>query len=210
MPWHEETEAILQCWFPGQEFGNSLSDIIFGDTNPSGKLPTTFPKQIEDTPAFAHYPGEDSQMDYLEGLYIGYRWYEKENIEPLFPFGHGLSYTEFSYSNLRVVPPKGAGSVVAFEVEICNTGDRAGKEVVQCYVGLENSNIDRPIKELKAFKKIELKPSESKVCSFELSEKDLSYWDEQDSCWKVESNEYTIFIGRSSADIELQTSVWLG
>jgi beta-glucosidase len=210
MPWHEETEAILQCWFPGQEFGNSLSDIIFGDTNPSGKLPTTFPKQIEDTPAFAHYPGEDSQMDYLEGLYIGYRWYEKENIEPLFPFGHGLSYTEYSYSNLRVVPPKGTGSAVAFEVEITNTGDRLGKEVVQCYVGLENSNVDRPIKELKAFKKVELKPSESKVCSFELTEKDLSYWDEEDNCWKVESNEYTIFVGRSSADIELKTSVWLG
>ncbi|MDC0072829.1 glycoside hydrolase family 3 C-terminal domain-containing protein [Gammaproteobacteria bacterium] len=210
MPWHEKTEAILQCWFPGQEFGNSLSDIIFGDINPSGKLPTTFPKQIEDTPAFAHYPGENLQMDYLEGLYIGYRWYEKENIEPLFPFGHGLSYTEFSYSNLRVVPPKGSGSVVAFEVEVSNTGDRVGKEIIQCYVGLENSNVDRPIKELKTFKKIELKPSESKVCSFELSEKDLSYWDEQDGCWKVESNEYTISVGKSSADIELQTSVWLG
>ena len=128
----------------------------------------------------------------------------------MFPFGHGLSYTEYSYSNLRVVPPKGTGSAVAFEVEITNTGDRLGKEVVQCYVGLENSNVDRPIKELKAFKKVELKPSESKVCSFELTEKDLSYWDEEDNCWKVESNEYTIFVGRSSADIELKTSVWLG
>lgn len=210
MPWNEEAKAILQCWFPGQEFGNSLSDIIFGDVNPSGKLPTTFPKQLEDTPAFAHYPGKDLQMDYLEGLYIGYRWYEKENIEPLYPFGHGLSYTTYAYSNLRIVPPKGAGSVVALELEVSNTGDRAGKEVVQCYVGLKNSNIDRPLKELKAFKKVELKSSETKVCSFELTEKDLSYWDEEEKCWKVESNEYTILVGSSSANIELQTSVWLG
>ena len=103
MPWVGDAGSILQSWFPGQEFGNSLSDIIFGKINPSGKLPTTFPKSIKDTPAYATYPGKDLQMDYEEGLYIGYRWYEKEEIEPLFPFGHGLSYTSFEYSNLRAL-----------------------------------------------------------------------------------------------------------
>ena len=115
MPWNDKAEAILQCWFPGQEFGNSLADIIFGDVNPSGKLPTTFPVKLEDTPAFKTYPGKDLQMDYEEGLYIGYRWYEKEKILPLYPFGHGLSYTSFDYSNFRAIPPKGTSSVAAFE-----------------------------------------------------------------------------------------------
>ena len=131
MPWVEEANAILQCWFPGQEFGNSLADILFGTVNPSGKLPTTFPKKLSDTPAFPTYPGKDMQMDYEEGLFIGYRWYEREAIEPLFPFGHGLSYTTFEYSDLRAIPPKGESSVAAFEVAVKNSGNLSGKEIVQ-------------------------------------------------------------------------------
>ena len=210
MPWVEEAGSILQCWFPGQEFGNSLSDIIFGKTNPSGKLPTTFPKSIEDTPAYATYPGKDLQMDYEEGLYIGYRWYDKEEIDPLFPFGHGLSYTSFDYSNLRAIPPKGNASVAAFEFEICNTGDVAVKEIIQGYVNVPDSKIDRPRKELKKFTKIYLEPGETQKVKFELSERELSFWNVDLHAWQVEPAEYIFEIGASANDIRGSASVWLG
>tara|TARA_Y100001978_G_scaffold34226_1_gene30048 strand:+ start:1624 stop:2235 length:612 start_codon:yes stop_codon:yes gene_type:complete len=202
--------AILQSWFPGQEFGNSLSDIIFGEVNPSGKLPTTFPKTISDTPAFATYPGEDLQMDYEEGLFIGYRWYDRENIEPLFPFGHGLSYTSFEYSNLRAIPPKGTSSVAAFEIDITNSGIMAGKEIVQGYVSVSNSNIERADKELKKFEKVSLEPGETKKLIFELSERDLSFWSTESNTWQVEPAEYVFEVGASASDIRETTSVWLG
>ena len=210
MPWHNEANAILQSWFPGQEFGNSLSDIIFGEVNPSGKLPTTFPKTISDTPAFATYPGEDLQMDYEEGLFIGYRWYDRENIEPLFPFGHGLSYTSFEYSNLRAIPPKGTSSVAAFEIDITNSGIMAGKEIVQGYVSVSNSNIERADKELKKFEKVSLEPGETKKLIFELSERDLSFWSTESNTWQVEPAEYVFEVGASASDIRDTTSVWLG
>ena len=210
MPWVEEAGSILQCWFPGQEFGNSLSDIIFGKINPSGKLPTTFPKSIEDTPAYATYPGKDLQMDYEEGLYIGYRWYDKEEIDPLFPFGHGLSYTSFDYSNLRAIPPKGNASVAAFEFEISNTGDVAGKEVIQGYVNVPDSKIDRPRKELKKFTKGYLEPGQTQKVKFELSERELSFWNVDLHAWQVEPAEYIFEIGASANDIRGSASVWLG
>jgi beta-glucosidase len=210
MPWLDQPKAILQCWFPGQEFGNALSDVIFGAINPSGKLPTTFPKKLEDTPIFSHYPGKNLQMDYEEGLYIGYRWYDREGIEPLFPFGYGLSYTSYSYENLRVVPPKGTGTAVAFQLSVTNTGEMSGKETVQAYIGLKQSAIDRPKKELKAFSKVSLEPKETKIVNFELTERDLSYWNEESQSWKIESGEYQLFVGSSSRDIHLESSVWLG
>ena len=210
MPWIDEANSILQCWFPGQEFGNSLSDILFGSVNPSGKLPTTFPKKLSDTPAYSTYPGKDLQMDYEEGLFIGYRWYDRENIEPLFAFGHGLSYTNFEYSNLRAVPPKNESSVAAFELEVINKGKLYGKEIVQGYIRVKESNIERPIKELKKFEKIGLEPEESKKIKFELSERDLSYWSEKDQCWKVEPAEYIFEVGSSAKEIKDSASVWLG
>jgi len=210
MPWNDHAEAILQCWFPGQEFGNSLADIIFGKINPSGKLPTTFPVKLEDTPAYSTYPGKDLQMDYEEGLYIGYRWYERENITPLYPFGHGLSYTSFSYTNFRAIPPKGASSVAAFEVVITNSGEAEGKEVVQCYASVQNSKIDRPLKELKKFQKVNLAPGESKKITFEMNERDLSYWNEETKTWQVEPAQYIFELGSSSSDIRGSTEVWLG
>ena len=210
MPWNDQVDAILQCWFPGQEFGNSLADIIFGDVNPSGKLPTTFPVKLEDTPAYSTYPGKDLQMDYQEGLYIGYRWYENEKIVPLYPFGHGLSYTTFDYSNVRAIPPKGTSSVAAFELEITNTGSTEGKEVIQCYSSVQNSKVDRPLKELKKFQKINLDPGESKKISFEVNERDLSYWNEETKTWQVEPAQYVFEFGSSSSDIRGSAEVWLG
>ncbi|MDG1120793.1 MAG: glycoside hydrolase family 3 C-terminal domain-containing protein [SAR86 cluster bacterium] len=210
MPWIDNANAILQCWFPGQEFGNSLADILIGKVNPSGKLPTTFPKKLSDTPAYSTYPGKDLQMDYEEGLFIGYRWYDRESIEPLFPFGHGLSYTSFEYSNLRAIPPKGDSSVAAFEVDITNTGDVAGKEVLQGYITVNKSQIERPQKELKKFEKISLEPGETKKVKFELSEKDLSFWSTENNAWQVEPAEYLFSIGASATDIKDSVSVWLG
>ena len=210
MPWVDKANSILQCWFPGQEFGNSLSDILFGEVNPSGKLPTTFPKNLSDTPAYSTYPGKDLQMDYEEGLFIGYRWYDREEIEPLFAFGHGLSYTTFDYSNLRAVPPKGTSSDAAFELDITNSGDVFGKEIVQGYVKVSESKIDRPIKELKKFEKVSLEPGESKKITFELTERDLSFWSETNQSWQVEPAEYIFEVGASAIDIRESTSVWLG
>ena len=210
MPWINNANAILQCWFPGQEFGNSLADILIGKVNPSGKLPTTFPKKLSDTPAYSTYPGKDLQMDYEEGLFIGYRWYDRESIEPLFPFGHGLSYTSFEYSNLRAIPPKGDSSVAAFEVDITNTGDVAGKEVLQGYITVNKSQIERPQKELKKFEKISLESGETKKVKFELSEKDLSFWSTENNAWQVEPAEYLFSIGASATDIKDSVSVWLG
>ena len=210
MPWIDNVNAILQCWFPGQEFGNSLADILIGKVNPSGKLPTTFPKKLSDTPAYSTYPGKDLQMDYEEGLFIGYRWYDRESIEPLFPFGHGLSYTSFEYSNLRAIPPKGNSSVAAFEVDITNTGDVEGKEVLQGYITVNKSQIERPQKELKKFEKISLESGETKKVKFELSEKDLSFWSTENNAWQVEPAEYLFSIGASATDIKDSVSVWLG
>ena len=210
MPWIDNANAILQCWFPGQEFGNSLADILIGKVNPSGKLPTTFPKKLSDTPAYSTYPGKDLQMDYEEGLFIGYRWYDRESIEPLFPFGHGLSYTSFEYSNLRAIPPKGDSSVAAFEVDITNTGDVAGKEVLQGYITVNKSQIERPQKELKKFEKISLESGETKKVKFELSEKDLSFWSTENNAWQDEPAEYLFSIGASATDIKDSVSVWLG
>ena len=210
MPWIDKAPAVLQSWFPGQEFGNSLYDLIFGKVNPSGKLTTTFPKRLEDTPAFNHYPGEKLQMDYLEGLYVGYRWYEKKNIEPLFYFGHGLSYTNFEYANLKVIPPQTEDAVISLSLNIKNIGERAGKEVVQLYVSVENSNVDRPLKELKSFTKIDLESSESQTVTFNLTERDLAYWDVDKKTWALEPAEYKVLVGSSSKDIKLESSVWLG
>tara|TARA_B100001123_G_scaffold433156_1_gene557320 strand:+ start:1110 stop:3557 length:2448 start_codon:yes stop_codon:yes gene_type:complete len=209
MPWLDKARAVLLSWFPGQEYGRALTDILFGEINPSGKLPTTFPKLIEDTPAFQHYPGSDLQMNYEEGLYIGYRWYEKKKIEPLFHFGYGLSYTKFEYSSFKITPPE-KDSAISFKMSLKNVGKIYGKEVVQCYVSVVNSKVDRPNKELKLFQKVGLEPGESKDLEFYLTERDLAYWDENSSNWLIEPAEYKILVGSSSNDIKLKGSVWLG
>lgn len=210
MPWIKDAKSILQCWFPGQEFGNALYNILFGEVNPSGKLPTTFPKSLKDTPAFNHYPGENLQMDYLEEIFVGYRWYEKEKIKPLFPFGFGLSYTSFEYSNLRIIPPKQEDSAIAFSFKVTNTGGIRGKEATQCYVSVHNSSIERAPKELKRFSKVDLEVGETKELTFELTERDLSYWNESAGSWAVEPAEYRIHVGGSSEETPLEASTWLG
>jgi beta-glucosidase len=200
--WIDQVPAVLQAWFPGQECGNAIADVLFGDVNPSGKLPTTFPKRLEDNPAYINYPGESGKVFYGEGIFVGYRYYDKKKIEPLFPFGHGLSYTRFEYGNLRVK----AEAEVEVKVEVKNSGEREGKEVVQLYVRDVESSLVRPEKELKAFAKIALKPGETKTVRFTLGQGDLSYYDPRRRQWIAEAGEFEVLIGSSSRDIRARGS----
>ena len=155
MPWIEKVAAVVQAWYPGQECGNSIADVLFGDTNPSGKLPQTFPARLEDTPTSLKLPGENGKISYGEGIFVGYRYYEKKKVAPLFPFGFGLSYTTFSYSPLRLSAQQiSPGDTLQVSVDVTNTGQRAGKEIVQCYVHDEQTSLHRPEKELKGFAKV--------------------------------------------------------
>lgn len=197
--WVDQAPAIIQAWYPGQEGGSALADILFGVVNPSGKLPDTLPRRIEDCPAWATYPGTDDRAEYREGLFAGYRHYEAHGVEPLFPFGHGLSYTTFAYADLRLsAPTVPAAGAIEVSVEVRNTGTRAGKEAVQLYVGAVASALPRPRKELKDFAKILLAPGEARRVGFTLAARDLAYWDEAAKAWRVEAGIYEVFCGGSS------------
>ena len=207
MPWLDESKAVLQSWFGGQEYGNSLADLVFGRVNPSGKLPTTFPVKIEDTPAFDCYPGKNSQMDYEEKLLVGHRWYEKKNIKPLFPFGFGLSYTNFSFSNLELNKKDGYNIDCKFKLK--NLGKMDGSEVAQCYVSFSDATKDEPIKSLQSFKKVFIKKDNEVDVKLSLNKRNFSYWDIEKKDWVVKSGKYTISIGSSSEHIELKEDVML-
>ena len=177
MPWLDRVPAVLQSWYPGQEFGRALAALLLGDENPSGKLPTTFPRRIEDAPAFGNYPGEDDHVAYAEGLHIGHRHYDRRGIEPLFCFGHGLSYTTFSYGEVRTSAEamEGDGELTV-EVDVTNTGDRAGAEVVQLYLAHPEAIVDRPVRTLRGFTKLALAPGETTTARFAVGFRDLARW----------------------------------
>jgi beta-glucosidase len=205
MPWLEDVPAVLQMWFPGQENGNALADVLFGDVNPSGKLPTTFPKRLQDNPAYINYPGENGKVYYGEGLFVGYRYYDKKGIEPLFPFGFGLSYTTFEYSNLAVNSQQyKPGDEIKVSLEVKNTGERPGKEVVQLYMRDLKSSLARPPKELKAFAKIMLAPGETQQVDFILDPQALAFYDDRRQAWVVEAGTFEVLVGSSSQDIRLK------
>ncbi|TVR75510.1 MAG: beta-glucosidase [Spirochaetaceae bacterium] len=204
MPWAEDVAAILGSWYGGQEAGNALADILFGDAVPSGKLPTTFPRRLEDTPAFINYPGENGHVLYGEGLFVGYRYYDKRRIEPLFPFGHGLSYTTFAYDNLRLNGTEfGPDEEITVTVDVTNTGLRAGQETVQLYLRDDECRLVRPPQELKAFAKIALEPGETATVTLSLTERSLSFYDPDPGEWVSESGAFTLLVGSSSRDIRL-------
>jgi beta-glucosidase len=210
MPWIEKVPAVLQLWYNSQEQGNALADILFGDENPSGKLPTTFPVRLEDNPAYINYPGENGRVRYGEGIFVGYRYYDKKKLAPLFPFGHGLSYTTFKYGKLRM----GAKSITPTEtlkvkVDVTNTGKVAGKEIVQLYVRDVKSTFARPEKELKAFEKVELKPKQTKTVTFTLDREAFWYFDALKNAWCTEAGEFEILVGASSRNIHLNSLVTL-
>ncbi len=200
--WSHKVPAIVEAWYPGQECGNAIAAVLFGDINPSGKLPDTFPQRIEDNPAFPSYPGENGRVKYDEGILVGYRHYDMNNISPSFPFGHGLSYTSFEYSNLTVTQHDiKSGEHILVTVDIRNTGKRSGKEVVQLYVRDVQSSLLRPVKELKGFQKISLAPGETRTVSFILNEEVLSFFDPGVGKWVAEAGKFEILVGASSRDI---------
>lgn len=205
MPWEKKAKAIIQTWFAGQEFGNALVDVLSGEVNPSGKLPTTFPVKIEDTPAYKNYPGKDLQMNYDEKLLVGHRWYEANSRKPLFCFGHGLSFTSFNYQNLEVTT--GSDFVVTCKFEIQNTGDISGLEIAQCYVSFASPLPGEPYKTLQGFIKEEIGANELKKVEIKLGPRNFSYWSVETNTWQIREGSYQILIGSSSENILLQTNI---
>jgi beta-glucosidase len=206
--WLGKVPALLQAWYPGMEGGNALARILFGDVNPSGKLPATFPKKLSDSPATAlgAYPGTNGTVTYTEGLLVGYRWFDTKNIEPQFPFGFGLSYTMFKYSNLKLIETNDATNetIITAQFEIKNTGPRDGAEVAQLYVHEKNPSLARPEKELKGFKKVFLKAGETKIVSMPLNQAAFAFYDPAKNGWVAEKDRFEILIGSSSRDIRLR------
>lgn len=203
MPWLDKVSAVLQSWYLGQETGNALADVLFGRVNPSGKLPTTIPRRLEDNPGYGTYPGQNLQLDYAEDIFVGYRYYEKHKIEPLFPFGFGLSYSRFTFDSLDLPQRIKAGETARIRCDLSNIGEMTGKEVVQVYVRDVDSSLERPEKELKAFQKVALEPGQTMTVTFELDRRAFTYYDEGSSDWVLEPGEFEILIGSSSADIHL-------
>jgi beta-glucosidase len=205
MPWAGQAPAILEAWYPGEEDGAAVAAVLFGAVNPSGKLPITFPKRDEDLPLQTadQYPGVQNTAQYSEELLVGYRWYDAQKIEPLFPFGHGLSYTTFAYSNLKVAPPTRAKNVTV-QFDLANTGSRAGAEVVQLYMGLPSlPNVPQPSRQLKGFRRVELEAGKSAHVTLTLDARALSYWDAASHGWKIAPGSYTIWAASSSRDLRL-------
>jgi beta-glucosidase len=200
--WIDRVPALLDAWYPGQAGGQAIAEIIFGDVNPSGRLPDTFEKDWPDAPAFANYPGADGKVVYGEGIYVGYRWFDKKQIEPRFCFGYGLSYTTFSIGQLKI-KPNGKDDSQAFDVgaDVSNTGQRPGAEVVQLYVRPPAGGPDRPPQELKAFTRVQLNPGQTARVTMRLDSRSFAYWDVTSHTWKVIPGQYEIAIGRSSRDI---------
>lgn len=209
MPWIDSAPAIAQVWYGGSEAGNGIADVVFGDVCPSGKLPFTFPKQLSDSPA--HLEGKTFPVNgknvYEEGIYVGYRWFENKDIEPLFAFGHGLSYTSFEYGEARLDKDvMKADGTLKLNVDVTNTGTRDGAEVVQLYISDTESTLDRPLKELKGFEKVYLKAGETGRVSFTIDSSMLQYFDDTAHEWVTEPGEFTALVGSASDDIRTSCS----
>ena len=233
MSWVSAVNAVVQCWFGGQEMGPALADVLLGTLEPGGRLPTTIPLQLEHNPSFDNFPGENGEVRYGESVFMGYRGYEHRAIAPRFPFGHGLSYTSFQLGEPTLSAASyRAGVAITVSVPVTNTGGRAGSEVVQCYVAPRSSRLVRPPKELKAFAKVTLEPGESRVVELVLDDRSFAYWDPAQADWEdvrarlpematllsppgerrspgwhVDAGRYDILIGRSSADIAARCCV---
>lgn len=205
--WIDKTNALIQAWYPGMEGGTALARIIFGEVNPSGKLPMTFPKLLTDYPAY-HFGAADpgvKDIEYKEGVFVGYRYYDTYGVDPQFPFGYGLSFTTFKYSNLKVTKKSDS---VFLQLNLKNTGKVDGAEVVQVYVGQEQSSLLRPAKELKAFQKVFLKAGESKQVRLYLEKDAFSYYNETMAAWVTEPGRYMIQVGSSSKDMRLNAPIY--
>ena len=212
MPWVKEVPSILESWFCGTESGNAIAAVLTGDVNPSGKLPMTFAVELADYPAHivGEYPGDSINVKYKEDIFVGYRWMDKHKTKTLFPFGHGLSYTEFQYGKASLSSPTLQGNgVLTVSIPVRNMGKVTGKEVVQLYIGDDKCSVERPVKELKGFQKIELAPNEEKIVEFKITPDDLKFYDESLHGWKAEQGKFNVFVGASSTDIRSKTNFTL-
>jgi beta-glucosidase len=233
MSWADDVASVLQCWFGGQEMGEALADVLVGAAEPGGRLPTTIPLRLEHSPSHANFPGENGELRYGEGVFMGYRGYEHTDRSPRFPFGHGLSYTTCEIGEPTLSAATHApGAPITVSVPVVNTGARGGSEVVQAYVAPESTRLARPPKELKAFAKVWLEPGECKTVDLVLDARSFAYWDPgQDDWdeirsmspdmfnvltpgaerrtrgWQVDAGRYDVLIGRSSGDIVASCSV---
>ncbi|MCM2441103.1 beta-glucosidase [Agrobacterium vitis] len=219
MPWLGKVKAVLQVWYPGQELGNAVADMLFGEQEPGGRLPQTFPKQLSDNSAITNdpsiYPGKNGHVRYEEGVFVGYRHHDSRNIEPFFPFGFGLGYTSFRWDEPQASASEMTASGVTVSVRVSNTGKRAGSDVVQLYVEAPVSGVERPLKELRAFAKIALGPGESGEVTLAINPRDLSYYDVDAAAFRAPAGDYRLLIGAHAQDIRSALTIinpqeWLG
>jgi beta-glucosidase len=217
MPWRDSAAALVQAWYGGNETGNAIADVLFGDVNPSGKLPLTFPVRNEDNPAFLNYASDDNRVLYGEDVYVGYRFYDKTLRQPAFPFGHGMSYTTFSLSDLSIQTTASDPDIL-LTLKITNTGPSPGAEVIQAYISPRTPSIARPVKELKGFTKVFLQAGESKTAEIVIPRKyATSFYHEGRDAWASEAGVYDVLLGSSSVvlplkgDFEVEkTTYWKG
>jgi beta-glucosidase len=206
MPWADSVPAIMEAWYPGEEDGNALASLLFGDVNPSGKLPVTFPRTEDQTPTNSpdRYPGVNGVATYSEKLEVGYRWYDAENQTPLYPFGYGLSYTKFAFSGLRV--SRGPNRHVTVGVDVRNVGSRTGAEVAQLYV-TDPASAGEPPRQLQGFAKVSLRPGQKRHVTLMLNQRAFSIWDTATQRWTTVPGRYTVAVGASSRDLPLSAPV---
>ncbi|MFC3418789.1 glycoside hydrolase family 3 C-terminal domain-containing protein [Salinicoccus hispanicus] len=207
MPWLPKVKAVLEGYLGGQALGSAIAKLLYGDVNPSGRLAETFPVRLEDNPSYLNFPGDGDEVEYKEGIYVGYRYYDKKNVEPLFPFGYGLSYTTFEFGNLEVEESKDGDYNVKVSVDISNTGDRAGKAVAQLYIKDVETTISRPEQELKGFEKVHLEAGETKKVTFDLDMRSFAFYDVDLQDWRVEGGKFEVAVGSSSRNLELSQTI---
>lgn len=208
MPWIDDVKAVLEGYLCGQAFGGAVSDILFGSTNPCGKLAETFPVRLSDNPSYLNFPGNMNSVEYREGIFVGYRYYDAKEVIPLFPFGYGLSYTSFAYTRLAIDKREvSGGEGICVRVTVKNTGSVFGKEIIQLYVRDIESSVIRPVKELKGFEKVGLDPGEEREIVFMLDSRAFAFYDTDIHDWRVENGDFEILVGKSSAEIVLRGSI---
>jgi beta-glucosidase len=206
-PWLDRVPALFEAWYPGQEGGTALAQLLFGDHNPSGKLPMSFERRWQDSAVHdSYYPkGSEKKVTYTEGLFVGYRHFDKAEVKPLFPFGFGLSYTTFAYKNLSITPARASGNqAVTVSFDLTNSGRRAGAEVAELYVGESHPSVPRPVKELKGFAKVQLNAGETRHVSVKLDRRAFAYYNLKNHDWAVDAGDFNVYVGSSSAQIELK------
>ncbi|MCL6654636.1 glycosyl hydrolase [Agrobacterium rubi] len=219
MSWLDKVQAVLQMWYPGQELGNAVADVLFGDVEPGGRLPQTFPKSLSDNSAITDnplvYPGQDGHVRYDEGVFVGYRHHDSHGVEPLFPFGFGLGYTQFAWGEAKASSTQMGEDGITVTLDVTNTGARKGSDVVQLYVRTLGSTVSRPEKELRAFTKLELEPGETKTAVMKVSVRDLSFFDVEAKAFRSDAGDYELVLAANAGDIRSRIAItnpalWLG